>query len=139
MKLKQLKERTPELKSFEKKEWKIANEQNFGHDFGAKKSYLLVAEDDGKIVGLVEFNTTRGVCHISNLLVSNSSRRQGIGKKLLTRAEKKAKQLKVHKIFLNTGKDWESVKFYNSMGYQVEAVSKNHYGHHDFVQFVKFL
>ena len=38
------------------------------------------------------------------------------------------RKLKIHKIFLSTGKNWESVKFYEYLGYKVAAIFPNHYG-----------
>lgn len=140
MKITSLKEKTDQLKRFEKREWRIANIEHFGYNaYANPKKFLFIAEDHGRIAGFADGAVVAGVCYLSTLLISSKSRRTGIGKKLILKVEAFAKKHHAHKIFLHTGKIWDSFKFYKAMGYEEEDISKDHYGHQEFVQFVKFL
>ncbi len=55
------------------------------------------------------------------------------------KAEELAKENGAHKIYLETGKDWNTIEFYEPLGYKVSAELPDHYSHVDFVQMTKFL
>ena len=57
----------------------------------------------------------------------------------MSEAESKARTESCHKIQLETGANWEAMKFYGSLGYVVVATLINHYAHQDFVIMEKFL
>ena len=138
--VKSLKEKSDQLKRFEKREWRIANTEHYGYNIYAyPKRFIFVAEDKGRIVGFADGTITAGVCYLSSLLISSKNRRTGVGKRLIVKVESLAKKHHAHKIFLHTGKEWDSAKFYRAMGYEEEALSKDHYGHQEFIQFAKFL
>lgn len=52
--------------------------------------------------------------------------------------ERIAKRHNAHKLYLQTGKDWESVPFYESLGYKITGELLNHYFHQTFVELTKF-
>ena len=139
IKIIKLKEKSKELKKFEKIQWEFADIEHYGQELWKAKRFIFTAEEKGKIVGFVGFEIAAGVCHIESLLIAKDKRRLGIGKTLMEKAEKMARKLKVHKIFLTTGKNWKSTKFYDLLGYRVAVTFQNHYGHQDFVQYTKFL
>lgn len=57
----------------------------------------------------MEITVQLGVMHIDSLIVKHEKHRQGIGKILMNTSEEIAKEKNVHKIYLETGKDWEEV------------------------------
>ncbi len=60
-------------------------------------------------------------------------------KQLLEQAEREAKKLGAHKIWLETGAEWSARKLYDSLGYVERGILKNFYGHKDFIIFDKDL
>lgn len=92
--------------------------------------YTLVAEYDGKVVGMIGFHT--GVLYNSDgiyarviaFVVDSNYRNKGIGLRLLSEAEKYAKNLGADGIGLNSGKRAEreyAHQFYKKMGYCVKS------------------
>lgn len=139
IKLQSIKNKSEKLKKFEKIQWRIADIEHYGEETWKAKRFIFVAEEKYKIVGFIEFEISAGVCHIESLLIAKDKRRLGIGRDLIKKAESVAQKLKAHKIFLSTGKKWDSAKFYEFLKYEIGAIFPNHYGHQDFVQYVKFL
>ncbi|OGE37596.1 hypothetical protein A3F00_05005 [Candidatus Daviesbacteria bacterium RIFCSPHIGHO2_12_FULL_37_11] len=139
LKIKSLKEKSEKLKEFEKIQWRLADIEHYGRETWKAKTYIFIAEEKDKRLGFIKFDIAAGVCHIEALLVSKAKRRIGVGKTLIEKAEKISRKLKVHKIYLYTGKKWDSTKFYESFGYEIAAIFPDHYGHQDFVQYAKFL
>lgn len=140
MKIKVSSKGSKKLKTFNKKEWPSANLEHFGHnqDWNAKR-YVLEAYDEQKIVGILGFKTEAGVAYIGTMLVARNKRRKGIGRLLLEKVVEVAKRDNVHKIYLQTGKDWQSVKFYEKLGYKITGQLPNHYFHKDFIELTKFI
>jgi len=140
MKIKEIKKETKATKDFAEKEWAVADSEHYGKDVKWEKiTYDIVAIENNKIVGKLDSSTEAGVAHISNILVAKSGRRQGVGKALMLKAEEFARKIGAHKIFLKTGRDWESVVFYESLGYKITGEFLDHSFHQDFVIFTKFL
>lgn len=140
MKIKILKRETKAIKTFEKKEWKIANLEHFGRDVNwEKEEYKLVARDtQNNILGSLGLKIKAKVAYIKTLLVAKDARRQGIGKNLVLEAEKISRKAGTHKIYLETGDSWEAVEFYKSLGYKITNAIKKHYFGQDFVIFTKY-
>ena len=44
-----------------------------------------------------------------------------------------------HKLFLMTGKDWEAIKFYETLGFEKTGEINNHYFNGDFIELTKFI
>jgi len=89
---------------------------------------LLVAEDNGRLVGLIEaavresapvpIMVPRRYGYIENIVVLNTSHRHGIGKKLMAAAEQWAKNKGASAIELNVWDFNDRAKaFFTSMGY----------------------
>ncbi|WP_078435586.1 GNAT family N-acetyltransferase [Metabacillus halosaccharovorans] len=102
----------------------------FKHIEEAPNHYTLVAEYDGKVVGMIGFHT--GVLYNSDgiyarviaFVVDSNYRNKGIGRRLLSEAEKYAKNLGADGIGLNSGNRAErenAHKFYKKMGYSVKS------------------
>lgn len=141
MKIKVLKRAIKAIKTFEKKEWPMADLENFGKKTKWKKEKyrILALDDNNHIIGSLRLKIQAGVAHIGTILVTNSKRKQGIGKNLTLKAEETSKKLNAHKIYLITGDNWKAVNFYKSLGYKLTGNFKNHYFNQDFLIFTKFL
>lgn len=86
----------------------------------AKRRTIIVAEEDGKLIGYLLFRVTqsRGVISIAHLCVSDDHRNKGVAKQLLNfLKERYQKQLKG--IALSCRKDYvEASKFYEKSGFK---------------------
>ena len=128
------------LKAFNKREWPSANFEHFGHnqEWNAKR-YVLEAYDEKELVGTLGFKTEAGVAYIGTMLVAQDQRKKGIGRLLMEEAKKISKRDKAHKIYLQTGKDWQAVRFYKNLGYKITGQLPNHYFGKDFVELTLFI
>ncbi len=128
-----------EIKGFNKKAWKEADQEHYG--LGVRwvgKEFFLKATQEGKIVGSVKAKYDAGVVYIKNIIIAKSKRRQGVGRKLMVKTEEVSKKLGSHKIYLFTGKKWVIArKFYEKLGYKKTADLPKHFFKHDFVIYSK--
>lgn len=75
-------------------------------------------EKDGELIGgLNAYMTAFHILYVDTLFVAESYRRQGIGRKLVSEMEKRAKNLGVNMIRLDTF-DWQGYEFYKRLGYE---------------------
>lgn len=81
---------------------------------------MVIAEEDGQILGAALFWRMGGVGYLSQLLVAAPRRRQGIGARLVAAFEEQCSAC--HKLALKTYRNSPSQVFYEKLGYQVEAV-----------------
>jgi GNAT superfamily N-acetyltransferase len=95
----------------------------------AKDSAVVVAESDGQIVGLAEvyvredevnpYRVPYRYAHLQSMMVSETYRKRGIGKRLLRAAEQWARERDVAEMRLDV---WEfeagPLKFYENHGYR---------------------
>lgn len=140
MQISVLKRKTSSMKDFDKKEWKHHNYDHFGKDIiWDTHIYFIRASDQKDVVGTLELKVECGVGYVRTLLVDHSKLRRGTGKILMQKAENLTKLHGGHKLFLLTGKHWDSVKFYTALGFQITAELKNHYFHQDFIELSKFI
>ena len=140
MKVAILKRKSPPMKKFDESEWKHWNVDHFGKEIKwNKKRYFLKAYDGKEVLGTMDLKVEAGIGKIRTLIVKRSNLRQGVGRSLIKKAEKLAKKDKAHKLILNTGKDWEAVKFYQSLGFKKSADLPNHFFHVDFIELTKFI
>jgi GNAT superfamily N-acetyltransferase len=131
---------------YEKQAWQEADTEHYGQplDWKSHKYTLIACDDKSDVeiaapVGWLRMKIELGVCQIDALVVSKMARGQGVGTLLLKKAESVAHQLKAHKMFLQTGKTWDSVRFYQNNGYTISAELPNHFFHVDYVELIKFL
>lgn len=136
MKIVKLEQKDSSLfKSFKKEEWPEADKEHYGSqqpDF-SKHSFTFVAKKEVEILGYIFFTIEQGVAYIDSLIVGKKIRRQGVAKQLMEKAENEAKSVGAHKIYLETGIDWDAKHLYELLGYKVRVILPNHYGHRDFV------
>lgn len=129
------------IKEFSAAHWPAADQDHFGTsqiDFNRQKT-TLIAETDDQLAGYISLETDMNVCKVDSIITSQAHRGQGVGKALMSEAENWARAKDCHKIWLETGADWEARKFYESLGYSVIATLTNHYAHKDFVIMEKFI
>jgi ribosomal protein S18 acetylase RimI-like enzyme len=128
-----------EIKKFNAKEWVAIDVKYYGKGkTWEEKDFVFKAVDDGEIVGTIYGKFAAGVLYIDDLIVTKSKRGLGIGKMLMKKAEDFGLQLKAHKAYLITGKDWDVRGFYESLGYKKTGDFVNHYHNSDFVIYEKF-
>ncbi len=138
IRLKIVKGKTGQIKKFQENEWPIANREHFGRDVDyTDRICRIVAVKNNKITGVLKLITKGGVAYVDMLLVSNRLKRRGIGRQLIACAEEIAKKNKCHKVTLETGRNWESVKFYRAMGFKITNILKDHHFRQDYVIFTK--
>ena len=91
--------------------------------------YLLVAEEDGKVVSTVQMaivesltHNVRGFAVIENVVTHGDYRNQGYASALLQRASEIAKERRCYKLFLETGSNKEStLNFYRKNGFELDT------------------
>lgn len=84
----------------------------------------LVAESEGRVLGLVVYQNAAGQVEILNLAVDSSRRREGIGRRLI------AHLVKAHpgEAFLEVRESNEgALRFYQAMGFEVISRRKGYY------------
>lgn len=124
------------LDTFKEIEWPSVDDAHFENrelvDFD-EQELTLIAEEGEEIAGYIKIRTEMGTCEIESLIVGSKFRNKGIATQLVLKAEELCKEMKLHKIFLETGVNWEAKKLYEKLGYEVVCVLKNHYANKDFV------
>lgn len=131
---------TPLLSSFSDKVWGTADSQHYGKKIiWTKESKFIHAYNDKQLIGLLELTIEVGVMHIIDLVVDFGHQKQGIGTTLMKQAELLAKKNTVHKIYLETGKDWSARTFYEKLGYTKTGDLPRHFAQKDFVYYTKFI
>jgi ribosomal protein S18 acetylase RimI-like enzyme len=123
------KKNTNKIKDFEKTEWHLADLKHYGRDdidFTQKKYKFVARNSSGEVVGILNLMTEANLAFIESLLVSSKQRRMGIGKRLVTEAEKFAKENNCTKIWLETNKSWNAVRFYKKINYKITAKHDKH-------------
>lgn len=140
MKITIFSEKPDDMRDFDKKEWKQYDVEHFGRELAwDTKMCFLKAEDESGIIGTMELKIEGGVGKVNTLLVANTNQRRGVGRALMQKAEEITRDQKGHKMFVVTGKGWEAVKFYETLGYKKTGDLPNHYFNVDFIELSKFL
>lgn len=130
-----------QLKFFKEREYPQVDREHYGEslpDF-EEYEYTFVAKEEENIVGYITIKLELGVALIRSLLVGHESQRRGVATQLVAQAEREAKKLGAHKIWLETGVEWSARNLYESLGYVERCILKNFYGHKDFIIFDKDL
>ncbi len=141
MNIKLVKTSSDKIKAFEETEWGLADIEHYGKVVDMeKKKYKFVAENEsGEITGTLDLMIEANIAFLEGLLVGSKFRRKGIGKKLLEKAEKLAKENKCTKIWLETNEGWGSAEFYGENGYKVTGEHEKHIMNQKTLIFSKFL
>ena len=141
MRISVLRKKTKEIENFNKKQWPIADKENYGPEkrWIEEKYYILSKENNNNILGILLLVVVCGLGHIETLIVSSNHRKKGIGRELIQKAEKISQKKGCHKMHLETGKSWSAFKFYRKMGYEIEAELPKHFFKQNVVIFTKYL
>ena len=95
-------------KDFNEKAWHTVDFEHYGRRVEWKeRKFRFKALDGKRIVGTISGKFESGVLHIGALIVDKNERKKGIGKALMQEAEEFGVRLGAHKIYLQTGKNWE--------------------------------
>ena len=99
------------------------NQFNYAHvgDDGHTPLNLIEYDADGNIIGGLLGGTYWGWMYIDILWVREDHRRQGVGSRLLTEAEKEAMRRGCHHVHVDT-MSWQAPMFYQKHGYEVIGV-----------------
>jgi GNAT superfamily N-acetyltransferase len=129
------------IENFEKNEWIISDLEHYWKsdiDF-TKRKYKFIAEDkSGEIVWILELSIEVNLAFIEALLVSSKSRKIGIGKLLIKKAEEHAKQNNCSKIYLETNEGWGAEEFYKKVWYKITWKHEKHILNQNTLIFTKF-
>ena len=88
-------------------------------------SIQIGIEEDGKIIaGLDACITAFKILYVSTLFVDENYRRKGYGRLLVEEMEKRAKEMGVNTIRLDTF-SWQGKEFYEELGYEVVGSYEN--------------
>lgn len=131
----------PNLQAFKDAEYPAVDKAHYGDNPPNWESheFTLVTKEGESITGFIAISIRLGIAYINSLLVGEKFRNQGIGQKLVLAAEEKAKSLGAHKIWLETGKDWGTEKFYERLGYSIRTILPNDVGHQECLMMDKML
>ncbi len=88
-------------------------------------SIQIGIEEDGKVIaGLDACITAFKILYVSTVFVDEAYRRKGYGKMLIEEMEKRAKEMGVNIIRLDTF-SWQGKEFYESLNYEVVGSYEN--------------
>lgn len=104
-------------------EWKKEDLKIFNRHVDSsewKKPIYIVAKnnENNEIAGLIKGDITGGDFYIGHLIVNNSYRGLGIGKKLMIKAIEEAKIDNCHNMTLKTTTKHDVAKFYQKFGFK---------------------
>ncbi|MCK4590502.1 MAG: GNAT family N-acetyltransferase, partial [Candidatus Latescibacteria bacterium] len=97
--------------------------------FHESNSHFLIVRMDDSVVGFINFTTRQSILHpgasglIDELVVAKAYRRRGIGRKLISAAIDKCRELGCCEVEVSTEKtNHRARKFYRSCGFEEDAV-----------------
>lgn len=132
-----------DVENFEIENWREEDLKHYGREVSWNEwkpnFFLFKAEVDGETLGVIGGHCIGGVLFIERIIVSKQHRGIGVGSKLINQAESYAKDKKLHKAYLYTGKGWESNKFYLIHGYKKTGEMPKHFMKKDFSIYSKDL
>ena len=96
------------------------NDERVGED-GHTSLNIVEYDENGDIIGGILGGTYWGWMYVDILWVHESHRYQGIGSKLLRKAEKEAIRRGCHHVHLDT-MSWQAPEFYKKHGYEVIGI-----------------
>lgn len=129
-----------ETQKWSEHEWEKVNLENYGHPIEwVEKKFRFKAEENGKVIGMVAGKFQTGAFYVGDIIISESARGKGVGTLLMQRAEKYARRLGAHMMWLVTGKGLRSNAFYQKLGFKKLADFPNLYFDEDFVIYTKKL
>lgn len=89
------------------------------------EEFCFIAEDDGRIAGIITGRAYYNEVHIADLIVGKEYRRDGVGSSLVAAVEDAFKKKGYAKISLTTF-GFQAPAFYKKLGYELEFVREDH-------------
>ncbi len=125
----------PQARAFATRAWRRHDEGQFGPGTRWERHpFALTARRDGRVVGVATGWTGLGVAYLSELLVAEDVRGQGVGSHLLASFESLAARRDAPRLALRTDAAADAVGFYERHGWRIEARFDNWLGGAEFVQ-----
>lgn len=129
----------PEILAIETDSFEFSwSEEDFLRCLRQRNCIGLVAEtlsadgQGGNIVGYVMYELLKDQIHVHNFAVDRKHRRQGIGRKMLSKLVSKLTSHRRHKISLDTREsNLPAQLFFSSCGFMAISVLRSHYGDTD--------
>ncbi|MBO4637054.1 MAG: GNAT family N-acetyltransferase [Clostridiales bacterium] len=112
-------ESTGEFINREFSEYGIKNGIDLNYD-----EFCFVAEDAGKIIGVITGRAYYNEVHIGDLIVSGTCRRSGVGTELVRAVEEAYKDKGYDRITLTTF-GFQAPEFYKKLGYETEFIRED--------------
>ncbi len=91
-----------------------------------EQRHELAALDGETVVAALGLRIAASLAHLESLVVAPSHRRQGIGRRLVTRAEEVANYYNCHKMTLEVPAEGYAREFFTACGYTLEATLPQH-------------
>ena len=125
----------PEARAFAARTWRRHDDERFGPGTRWERDpFALTARRDGRVIGVGTGWTGLGVAYLSELLVADDVRGQGVGSHLLASFESLAARRGSRRLALRTDAAGDAVRFYERHGWRVEGRFHNWLGGAEFVQ-----
>lgn len=103
-------------------------EKSVQETFEQAQAFVTVAEDDGRFAGYCIIYYVMDEAEIARIAVSESARRQGIGKGLLDYTCECCREKKIERLLLDVRESNEgAIAFYEKYGFQTDGIRKDFY------------
>jgi GNAT superfamily N-acetyltransferase len=115
-------ERDPEARAFENREWSAFDQSELGRGIEwIEKPFVITARRDREIVGVARGWTSGGIGYLSALMVAAEHRGEGIGSHLLAAFTSLGAERRCRRLALRTFADRAAHGFYKAHGWVDEA------------------
>ncbi len=104
-----------------------------------EQRHELAATLAGAPVGVLALRVAASLAHVESLIVAPDFRRNGIGRRLVARAEELANYYNCHKVTVEAPAGLPASAFFQACGYKIEAVLPQHTWKLDVAVLRKFL
>ncbi len=103
---------------------------DFEELIGKPDKGCIVAEDEGRIVGLAVYRNILGDVDITNVQVRTGHRRQGIGRSIVEKTVSKARETGGRNYTLEVrASNTDTIRLYEALGFKTEGIRKGFYDH----------
>jgi ribosomal protein S18 acetylase RimI-like enzyme len=106
--------------------------------FDGEEYAAAIRDPDGRIIAGVSGHTWGGCCHVAQLWVHESARKQGLGRSLLLALETHALSRRCSQIVLSSH-TFQAPDFYRRLGYIEHARIPGYPSGHADIHFIKYL
>lgn len=116
-----------EKRIFGKDAW---TKEDFEETLCCDYAYYIVAKEDGMIVGLAGIRNMCGDADITNVMVREDRRRQGIAEKMLRKLMEGSREIGARNFTLEVRKSNEpAIRLYEKLGFVSEGIRPGFYDH----------